>query len=68
MGGEEDWRKMADTHKMSSEQVKAAGVLKSIQFLFIFNYDITIIAFSCLYTTMVLDCDCIVITAIAEKM
>ncbi|RYR55331.1 hypothetical protein Ahy_A06g030569 [Arachis hypogaea] len=26
MSGEEDWRKTADTHKMSSEQVKAAGV------------------------------------------
>ncbi|MED6216981.1 hypothetical protein PIB30_013195 [Stylosanthes scabra] len=25
-GSEENWRKMADTHKMSSEQVKAAGV------------------------------------------
>ncbi|KAA8521703.1 hypothetical protein F0562_012376 [Nyssa sinensis] len=26
MGGEEEWRKMADTHKMSSEEVKSAGV------------------------------------------
>ncbi|CAL1353090.1 unnamed protein product [Linum trigynum] len=25
-GGEGDWRKQADTHKMSSEEVKAAGV------------------------------------------
>ncbi|XP_057428368.1 uncharacterized protein LOC130721583 [Lotus japonicus] len=25
-GGDEEWRKMADTHKMSPEQVKAAGV------------------------------------------
>ncbi|XP_061364282.1 uncharacterized protein LOC133307722 [Gastrolobium bilobum] len=26
MGGDEEWRKMADTHKMSEEQIKAAGV------------------------------------------
>ncbi|XP_010526251.1 PREDICTED: uncharacterized protein LOC104803862 [Tarenaya hassleriana] len=28
-GGEEDWRKNADTHKMSPENVKAAGVESS---------------------------------------
>lgn len=26
MSGNEEWRKMADTHKMSPEEVKAAGV------------------------------------------
>ncbi|KAK2999207.1 hypothetical protein RJ639_023286, partial [Escallonia herrerae] len=26
MGGDEEWRKMADTHKMSPEEVKRAGV------------------------------------------
>lgn len=26
MAGDEDWRKMADTHKMKPEDVKAAGV------------------------------------------
>lgn len=26
MGGDEDWRKNADTHKMSPEDVKGAGV------------------------------------------
>ncbi|CAI9755602.1 unnamed protein product [Fraxinus pennsylvanica] len=26
MGGNEDWRKNADTHKMSPEEVKSAGV------------------------------------------
>ncbi|XP_062163312.1 LOW QUALITY PROTEIN: uncharacterized protein LOC133870242 [Alnus glutinosa] len=26
MGGEEEWRKNAETHKMSPEEVKAAGV------------------------------------------
>ncbi|EEF46871.1 uncharacterized protein LOC8274180 [Ricinus communis] len=26
MAGDEDWRKQADTHKMSPEEVKAAGI------------------------------------------
>ncbi|KAB1204703.1 hypothetical protein CJ030_MR8G012775 [Morella rubra] len=29
MGGDEEWRKTADTHKMSPEDVKAAGVEES---------------------------------------